>query len=240
MFCSSCGTANAETETVCLACGASLPRKPHWMKWWLLLAVFTAFAAVVFAIYNYRSTQEFEITGELLYKNEQSDVPDVRPVAGARIEVFEAKGTRSDWRKYQLLLWRQGRLRMGRYHTGDDTTFAALDFVPLSKIDSWSWWEIERLKSCRWAGQVFRGALRSEIPIMTTYTNMSGHFWLKLRRGKYFVTADAEVPSFFRLENDPVHSPDTSTPVTGGAFWLIEITVTGNMKVVSAEASCSP
>jgi hypothetical protein len=69
---------------------------------------------------------------------------------------------------------------------------------------------------------------------------MSGHFWLKLRRGEYFITSQTEVPSFWRLEHDPIHAPDKSEPVTGNAFWNEPVTVTGNMKVVSADPSCSP
>ena len=253
MFCSSCGTANADGATTCRICGELLTQQPsnksserlpeRWWRAnakWLLLAGVAAFAISGFAAYYYRhrAAQEFEVTGELLYKHENK----VRPVAAAYIEVFQDKGRTSD-KKYRLLLWRQTLLRMAdpqRYNPRDDSDFTELDLVPPSEIYSWSSWEIERLKGCSHAGQLFSEALRSRIPIATAHTDSNGHFCLKLRRGKYFVNANAQVPNFFRLEHDPGHRPDTSTPVPGAAFWSIPVTVRGNMKVVSAEPACSP
>jgi hypothetical protein len=212
------------------------------MKRRLLLAALAGFAVVGFAMYYYRATQEFEITGELLYKNEEGDVPDVRPVAGARIEVLEDKGKGfSPNNRYGLLLMRRSELEIGPedYDSKVDTMLSPLKLAPLSRMN-WGWWEGERLRNCEWASQLFKESQQTPAVYATTSTNVSGHFWLKLKRGKYFITSESQVPSFWRLEDDPIHRPDTSAPVTGRAFWSIPVTITGNTKVVSAEPDCSP
>jgi hypothetical protein len=211
------------------------------VKSWLLLAAFSGFAAAGFAMYYYRATQEFEITGELLYKNEEGDLPDVRPVAGARIEVFEDKGKGLLSSRYSLLLMRRTELEIGPGVDDSkvDIMLSPLKLAPLSRMN-WGWWEGERLRNCGWASQLFKESQQTPAVYATTNTNVSGHFWLKLKRGKYFITAESQVPSFWRLEDDPIHRPDTSAPVTGSAFWRIPVTVTGNTKVVSAEPDCSP
>ncbi|HTQ61132.1 MAG TPA: zinc ribbon domain-containing protein [Candidatus Solibacter sp.] len=254
MFCSACGTANTDTAKACRVCGEPLAREDHWKKWvtavrkWadkraklLLLVLWVLFASAVPAIHFYGASQEFEITGELLYKLEEADTPDVRPVAGARIEVFEDKGKGFLNSRYSLLLVRRSELEMGPgvYDSKVDIMLSPLKLAPLSRMN-WGWWEGERLRNCGWASQLFKESQQTPAVYATTNTNVSGHFWLKLKRGKYFITAESQVPSFWRLEDDPIHRPDTSAPVTGSAFWCIPVTVTGNTKVVSAEPECSP
>ena len=263
MFCSSCGTANADGATTCRVCGEPLTqqrpsRTPEatLRKWgsenakWLWLAVVALLAAASSAVYYYRASQEFEVTGEVLYKNEMR----VRPVAGAFIQVLQERGssTSPDARnaelsllrnnRYALLLMRQYSLNLnhpGLYDSARDVELAALRLAPLSKMD-WTWWESERLRNCRWAAQVFSESLQSPLLVATTSTDMNGRFWLKLKRGRYFITAESEVPSFLRIQEGPFGTADPAQPVTGGAFWNIPVTVTGNMKVISAEAGCSP
>lgn len=258
MFCSSCGTPNEDGATACRVCGESLVRPPHWKKWiaavgtwtrkkatWLLVGECALLAAVGLAIYFYRASQEFEITGELLYKNENRMV---RPVGGARIEVFENKKRGSSRpSKYLLLLKRQFYLNLPPeyYDPKADAQLAPLQgvlFPPLSKVQlDWSYWESQRVGNCGSAQRFFEEDQGGpSVIVTTTYTNTGGLFWLKLKRGKYFITAQGDVPSFFRLKDDLTHQPDTSTPLNGDAFWSVPVTVRGTMKVVSAEPICSP
>jgi hypothetical protein len=199
--------------------------------------VVAVLATTGFAAYYDRTSQEFEVTGEVLYKNETR----VRPVAGARVQVYEDEGKpfpRNN--RFSMVIEREIYLWMSpKSDPKRDIELAPLNLAPLSEMD-WAWWEIERLHNCSWAGRVFNEALQSPAVVATTSTDMSGRFWLKLRRGKYFITAEGEVPTFWRIEDDPVHSADTSRPVTGDAFWSIPVAVTGSMKVVSADPSCSP
>ncbi len=134
------------------------------------------------------------------------------------------------------------------YDSAHDAEFAPLErdrvgimFQRLSKLKlDWPQWEAERVGNCGFAQHFFEEDKGGpEAIVATTSTNMSGHFWLKLKRGKFFITGQSEVPSFFRLE-DSLLTPDTSAPLTGHAFWSIPITVTGNTKVVSADPICSP
>jgi hypothetical protein len=212
--------------------------KAPWLRLLWLPVIAVLLAVTGFAVHYYRATQEFDVTGEVLYKNETK----VRPVEGTRVLVYEDKGKpfpRNN--RYSLLMEREVYLWMSpeiRDPT-KDIDLVPLNLAPLTKMD-WTWWEIERLHNCSWAGRLFKEALQSPAVVATTSTDMSGRFWLKLRRGKYFITAEGEVPTFWRIEDDPGHPDDTSRPVTGDAFWRISVTVTGTMKVVSADPSCSP
>ena len=101
MFCSSCGSANADSATTCRVCGESLTQRSDktvdtatkslrvGKARWIGLSVITLLAAtgLGFAVYYYRASQEFEITGELLYKQPPYAGSDtkVSPVAGARV-----------------------------------------------------------------------------------------------------------------------------------------------------------
>ncbi len=216
MFCKSCGTPNTDTATACRVCGESLTRKPNWMQWltalrkgatkgtrWLVLVACVLSGAVGFAIYYYRATQEFEITGELLYKNEN----DVRPVAGAYVQVFEdARKARAQNGKYLLLLERQLYLSFSpeSYSPTHDAELTPLALNPLSKIRTdWFDWESERLSNCMYAERLFREELKNSLPVATTSTNRSGHFWLKLRRGRYIITTMNGVPSYRHLGSEP-------------------------------------
>ena len=250
MFCSSCGTPNEDGTASCRMCGESMVQGrtgnktiAPLRKWlsekakWLSLVIVVLLAAGSFAVYYYRASEEFEVTGELLYKNELR----ARPIIGAQIRVFERRGKGlSPNSRYQLLLSRQSQLRLWPegYNTQNDVEFAPLGLDPLSKMD-WTWWEGQRLFSCGHSEQLFREGLRYPAVIASTSTDMNGHFWLKLKRGQYFITAESQVPSFWRLE-DPMHPIDTSRPVEGTAFWSIAVAVTGNLKVVSADPDCSP
>lgn len=256
MFCTSCGTPNEDGATACRVCGEALVRQSSWKwltsfrKWakktatWIVLAVFAFSVSLGFAIYFYRASQEFEVTGDLLYNNEG----DVRPVAGASIQVFEdTRRKPSPNSKYFLLLHRQLYLQLSPrfYDSAHDAELAPLErdqvgvILPrLSKLD-WPQWESQRVGNCGFAQHFFEEDEGGpEAIVATTSTNMSGHFWLKLKRGKYFITGRSEVPSFFRLEDNL--TPDTSAPLTGNAFWSIPITLKGNTKVVSADPICSP
>ncbi len=250
MFCSSCGTPNEDGATSCRICREPLTQQSltktaettsnrgiDKARWLWLLVIVALLATTGLVVLYYRASQEFEVTGEVLYKNETR----VRPVAGARVRVYEDKGkTFAQNNRYSLVLERQFYLSMSpKSDPKRDIELAPLNLAPLSEMD-WTWWEIERLHNCSWAGRVFKEALQPPAVVATTSTDMSGRFWLKLRRGKYSITAEGEVPAFWRIEDDPVHSDDTSRPVTGDAFWRIPVTVTGSMKVVSAHPDCSP
>jgi hypothetical protein len=254
MFCSACGTPNADDATSCRICGEALAKRGRvennpkimgklrsirWKTVWVFCALVALLAATGFGLYFYRSTQEFEVTGQLLYKVETH----VRPVAGAQIQVFEDKGAGIPLKsRYQLVLDKQFELVMWSpesYDSKKDAEFARLNLPPLSGMD-WTWWEIERLHNCSWAGLLFNEGLEPPQAVATTSTDMNGRFWLRLKRGKYFITAQSDVPSFWRLEHDPMHQSDTSQPVGGNAFWNIPVTVSGNLKLVSADPACSP
>ena len=196
-------------------------------------------ALIVFAGYYYRNAQEFEVTGQVLYRN----AIGIQPVRGAHVEVYDnrqqPKSVRS---RYSLLLLRQFELRLSpEYYTPNrDNELSALRLAPLSKM-SWSQWESERLRNCSWATQVFLENLVSPMRVVaTTSTDMDGRFWLKLKRGKYFITVASYVPTFWRVEHDPVHSADTSERVDGNVFWNMPVSVSGDVKIVSAEPDCDP
>ncbi len=251
MFCGSCGTANADGTTTCRVCGESLIQKHSTSglrQWaaknarWLWIPVMGLLAATGIGVYYYRASQEFEITGELLYKNARR----VNPVRGARVSVYEDKEKsflllRGLPSKYKLLRDRQFYLQLGpaTYDPKHDFELAPLGLAALSRMN-WTWWEVERLHNCSWAEAKFAEALQVPRLLANTSTDMSGHFWLKLRRGRYLVTAESEVPSFMRIENDPVNSDDTSQPADGNAFWNVPITVTGTMRLVLADPDCDP
>ena len=260
MFCSSCGTANADGAATCRICGEPLSLRPRgglgdWAiknAKWLWMPVVGLLAGIGVSLYYLRAGQEFEVTGELLYKNERK----VSPVRGAQVRVYEDRGKSllfdskaqsSQGRQlprlsqYWLLQDREFELRLSSpatYDSKHDAELAPLGLAALSKMD-WTWWEIERLHNCSWAERKFTESLQGPFLVASTSTDMSGHFWLKLRKGRYYVTAESEVPSFWRIENDPLHS-DISQPADGDAFWSIPITVTGTMKVVSADPDCNP
>ncbi len=204
---------------------------------WFWASAMVLVAGLGLVLYYHRTSQTFEVTGEVLYKSETQ----VLPVAGARVEVFEDKvGTISSSSRYRLLLKRQLELKMSPEIRDPklDVEFAALNLAPLGKMD-WRWWETERLWSCRYASQFFVEGIGYPPLLARTSTDSGGHFWLELKRGRYFITAESEVPSFWRLE-EAIHSSDTSAPVDGNAFWAIPVTVQGNAKVVSVEPDCSP
>ncbi|SRR5258707_1364958 len=259
MFCSACGTANEDEATSCRFCGEALIQKraenlpkTTSRKWaskrllWFSLPVAAMLVLGGIAVYYYRANREFEIIGELLYRNEKG----VHAIAGATVDVLHEKSASISRVanssganiRYPQLLDRELSLKLnypGFYDASKDTRFAKLQLAPLSKMD-WTWWEIERLQSCYWGPQLFAEALNSPVSVATTSTDTSGHFWLKLKPGTYIITAESEVPSFWRDREGPVHSADTSQPVAGRAFWSVPITVTGNMRVVTADADCSP
>lgn len=249
MFCSACGTPNEDGAISCRVCREPLvqhtdktvdstPEK--WMAKkanWLWPPTVIVLAALGFAVYYNRASQEFDVSGQLLYKNDSH----VRPVAGARIQVFEDKGAGiPPDSRYQLFLTRQLELQMFPEIRDPklDTRFLTLGLSPLGKMD-WGWWETERLWGCRYAAQFFAERVGNQVTQLRTSSDSTGHFWLKLKRGKYFITAESEVPSFWRSE-ERMHSSDISAPVTGDAFWAIPVTVTGKAKVVSSEPDCSP
>lgn len=198
-------------------------------------------AVFVFAgigIYYYRSkmnderaNQEFVVTGEILHKNGTK----VQPVAGADITVFgpsfEPKS--SYWRILPLVLERQ--LILQDWHPGfaglaeKDARFAVLQLSPLAKMDR-IWWNNEKLINCSFGARRFR----ESFPYVTsTSADMKGDFWIKLKRGSYIIFAESEVQT-------SIDYGGRTQSATGWAFWDIPIKVTGDMKVVSASASCSP
>ncbi len=253
MFCSSCGTPNEEGATSCRICREPLTQQSpskttgttprNWgigkARWLWLPVIAALLAATGFAVHYYRASQEFEVTGQLLYKSESH----VRTVGGARIQVYEDKGKSFPPKnRYSLLLMRQFELNiMGpeSYDSKWDAELAPLNLEPLAKMD-WTWWESQRLRNCMWAGQVFTESLRHRAVVATTSTDLNGRFWLRLRRGKYFITAENEVPNYWRSGHNPFDSSYTEDATAGHAFWDIPVAVTGNVKVVSADPACSP
>ncbi len=205
-----------------------------------------AVAALILAgvgIYYYRAkiiedraNQEFVVTGEILHKNGTK----VQPVAGADITIFAPSFEReaferesSYWRILPLLLQRQ--LILQDWQPGfaglaeEDARFAVLHLSPLTKMDR-IWWNDERLINCSFGARRFRESFRY---VTSTSADMKGDFWVKLKRGSYIIFAESEVRT-------SIDYGGRTQSAKGWAFWDIPITVTGDMKVVSASASCSP
>lgn len=199
-------------------------------------------ALIAFAAYYYYwSTQQFEVTGQVLFKNALG----VQPVRGANVEVYDASvKPHLGVTRYALLLVRQSDLQMDpdSFKNGQgresEKKLIPLNLAPLSAMN-WTWWEVQRLRNCSYAAQVFQETLVNPAIIASTSTDMDGRYWLNLKRGKYFITVDSEVPTFFRL-NDPALSADTADTVDGHAFWNVPVSVSGNMKLVSAKPDCDP
>src|SRR5207249_4710589 len=137
-------------------------------------------AVVGFAAYFYWSTQQFEVTGQVLYRNPIG----VGPARGARVEVYNAKQKpHSGATRYSLLLLRQMDLHMSPDNyprpQNQESQFTPLKLAPLGAMN-WTWWEVERLNSCFYAAQVFRETLQKPEAIATTSTDMDGRYWLNL------------------------------------------------------------
>jgi len=196
MFCSACGTPNVDDATSCRVCGEAFAKQRRanngvtivgelqFLNRKVVLGLCGIVALLVaagFGLYFYRSTQEFNVTGQLLYKSESH----MRTVGGARIQVYEDKGKSFPPKnRYSLLLMRQFELNiMGpeSYDSKWDAELAPLNLEPLAKMD-WTWWESQRLRNCMWAGQVFTESLRRPAVVATTSTDLNGRFWLRLRR----------------------------------------------------------
>ena len=251
MFCSSCGTPNEDNATSCRVCREqliqNLPLKqtvPHpnallLSRTWVWLALVATLALSGFGFYHHWTTEEFEITGQLLFKNESK----VTPIPGAHIRAFRKPRNASLLHsRYSLLTMRQFELlvsRPGMYDKKVDAELAPLNLAPLSVMD-WTWWEVQRLHNCMYAESLFSESLRNPPEVADTSTDTTGHFWLRIQRGEYFITAESEVPSSWRVEGDLLATSDTSQGLTGDAFWIIPIRVSGNMKVIAAEPDCRP
>ena len=247
MFCSSCGTPNPDEATKCRVCGEQLFRPVHKSaepgspksppsKTWLWAMVIAIIVWIGAAFYTFGPNHKFEVTVELLYNNKTG----LHPAAGASVRVYEDKGKEiSPKSRYALILLRQAGLKIGHeiYQSIDHADLSPLNLPPLSRMDS-LWWEFERKHNCSWAAKLFNETLQFPKLVASNSTDTNGHFWLKLKRGTYYITAESEVQTYWH-SNDSLHTVDTSQPTTGTAFWMIPTEITG-VKVISAEPDCSP
>jgi hypothetical protein len=178
-----------------------------------------------------RANQEFVVTGEILHKNGTK----VQPVAGADITIYAHAFEREGSYLRILPLVRERQLILHLWHPGSpglaekDARFAVLQLSPLAKMDR-IWWNDESLINCSFGARRFWESFRY---VTSTSADMKGDFWVKLKRGSYIIFAESEVQT-------SIDYGGRTQSATGWAFWDIPITVTGDMKVVSASASCSP
>jgi len=206
---------------------------------WKIVLVALGTAALVgvagFGVYSYRASHEFVVTGEILYKVGTY----VHAAAGADLEVYKLPLDADFYRTLDLIRERQSTLNFYRPGSGltldapsrreHDSKYASLQVSPLANMDG-TWWESDRLQNC----SLGRGKLsRSSQYVGATSTDMGGHFWLKLKRGQYEILASSEVETSADFGGGP-------KATTATALWDISIIVRGDMKIVSANAFCSP